>query len=29
MNTYDLTWDLDVFFKGGSASQEFTNHLKK
>jgi len=27
--TYDLTWDLDVFFKGGSASPQFIEHLEK
>ncbi|MBS4209029.1 M3 family oligoendopeptidase [Bacillus sp. FJAT-50079] len=27
-NTYDLTWDLDVFFEGGSASHAFTEHLE-
>ncbi|MEK3890645.1 M3 family oligoendopeptidase [Bacillus sp. FSL K6-3431] len=26
---YDLTWDIDVFFKDGSASREFINHLEK
>ncbi|MCJ8006911.1 M3 family oligoendopeptidase [Lederbergia wuyishanensis] len=28
-NTYDLTWDLDVFFKGGSDSTQFIQHLEK
>ncbi|MBT2677411.1 M3 family oligoendopeptidase [Bacillus sp. ISL-35] len=27
-NTYSDVWDLEVFFKGGSSSQEFANHLK-
>lgn len=26
-NTYAITWDLDVFFEGGSHSQEFISHL--
>ncbi|MBS4176255.1 M3 family oligoendopeptidase [Lederbergia citrea] len=29
INTYELTWDLDVFFEGGSSSREFTDHLEK
>ncbi|SQI55864.1 oligoendopeptidase [Lederbergia lenta] len=28
-NKYDLTWDLDVFFKGGSTSRQFIAHLEK
>ncbi|MBW8348193.1 M3 family oligoendopeptidase [Bacillus sp. IITD106] len=28
-STYDLTWDLDVFFEGGSDSHQFMEHLKK
>ncbi len=27
--TYSLTWDLDVFFKDGSNSEEFRNFLEK
>ncbi|WP_064094274.1 M3 family oligoendopeptidase [Rossellomorea aquimaris] len=27
-NTYSDVWDLDVFFKGGSESQEFRQHLE-
>ncbi|MBS4217070.1 M3 family oligoendopeptidase [Bacillus sp. FJAT-49711] len=27
--TYKLTWDLDVFFKGGSTSPQFIEHLEK
>lgn len=27
-NTYPLTWDLDVFFKGGAASPELEEVLK-
>ena len=27
-NTYSDVWDLDVFFKGGSDSKEFRNHLE-
>ncbi|MCR2820478.1 M3 family oligoendopeptidase [Lederbergia panacisoli] len=27
--TYELTWDLDVFFNGGSASPQFIEHLEK
>ena len=26
-HTYSTVWNLDVFFKGGSESQEFRNHL--
>ncbi|ODG93495.1 MULTISPECIES: M3 family oligoendopeptidase [Bacillaceae] len=26
-NTYSLTWDLDVFFKGGSESPEFASYI--
>ncbi|QKE72483.1 M3 family oligoendopeptidase [Arthrobacter citreus] len=26
-NTYSLTWDLDVFFKGGSESPEFATYI--
>ncbi|MBS4202815.1 M3 family oligoendopeptidase [Lederbergia citrea] len=29
INTYELTWDLDVFFEGGSSSRDFTDHLEK
>ncbi|PGS49678.1 M3 family oligoendopeptidase [Bacillus sp. AFS041924] len=28
-NTYSLTWDLDVFFKGGSESPEFALYIKE
>lgn len=28
-NTYSLTWDLDVFFKGGSSSPEFAAYIKE
>ncbi|MBS4194764.1 M3 family oligoendopeptidase [Lederbergia citri] len=28
-STYDLTWDLDVFFEGGSNSHQFMEHLDK
>lgn len=28
-STYSEVWDLDVFFQGGSASEEFTNHLQQ
>ena len=28
-NTYELTWDLDVFFEGGSGSSQFLQHLEK
>lgn len=27
-NTYSEVWDLEVFFKGGSSSPEFADHLK-
>ncbi|SFC37284.1 oligoendopeptidase, pepF/M3 family [Bacillus sp. OV322] len=27
--TYSLTWDLEVFFKGGSSSEEFQQFLKE
>jgi oligoendopeptidase F len=27
-NTYSDVWDLEVFFKGGSSSPEFADHLK-
>lgn len=27
-NTYKLTWDLDVFFEGGSSSKQFIDHLE-
>lgn len=27
-DTYSQTWDLDVFFKGGSSSEEFHKHVK-
>lgn len=27
-NTYDLTWDLDVFFEGGSGSKQFMDHIE-
>ncbi|WP_080844896.1 M3 family oligoendopeptidase [Cytobacillus gottheilii] len=27
--TYSEVWDLDVFFKGGSESEEFTSHLSE
>ncbi|WP_433743279.1 M3 family oligoendopeptidase [Falsibacillus pallidus] len=27
-STYSLKWDLDVFFSGGSGSQEFRSHLE-
>ncbi|WP_088071857.1 M3 family oligoendopeptidase [Gottfriedia luciferensis] len=28
-NTYSLTWDLDVFFKGGSESPEFAQYIEE
>ncbi|MEH7515409.1 M3 family oligoendopeptidase [Gottfriedia acidiceleris] len=28
-NTYSLTWDLDVFFKGGSESPAFASYIKE
>jgi len=28
-NTYSLTWDLDVFFKGGSESLEFAQYIEE
>ncbi|MGG2027468.1 M3 family oligoendopeptidase [Gottfriedia sp. S16(2024)] len=28
-NTYSLTWDLDVFFKGGSESPAFATYIKE
>lgn len=28
-NTYSEVWDLDVFFKGGSTSQEFESHFQE
>lgn len=28
-NTYSLTWDLDVFFKGGSESPEFGLYIEE
>lgn len=28
-NTYSLTWDLDVFFKGGSESSAFASYIKE
>lgn len=28
-NTYSLTWDLDVFFEGGSESPEFGSYIKE
>jgi oligoendopeptidase F len=29
MSTYEQTWDLDIFFKGGSESQELHTYVKK
>lgn len=29
MSTYSEVWDLDVFFKGGSSSEEFSKHLQQ
>lgn len=29
MNTYNDTWDLEVFFQGGSSSPQFITHVEK